>query len=81
MGLDPAPWDEMSDEERKAEIKRRQRLGIQYVNDQRKSKTRAKLEVAVQELQREGEKITQRAVAARSGCSTKTVNSHWPSLL
>jgi hypothetical protein len=80
MGLDPAPWDEMSDEERKAEIKRRQRLGIQYVNDQRKSKTRAKLEVAVQELQREGEKITQRAVAARSGCAIQTVNSHWPSL-
>ena len=80
MGLDPAPWDEMSEVERVEEIRRRQSMGAQWVHDQRKSKTRTKLEVAVQELQREGQKVTQRAVAARSGCALQTVSSHWPSL-
>jgi hypothetical protein len=80
MQLPDAPWDEMSEAERVEEIRRRQSMGAHWMHDRRKTKTRAKLEVAVQELQREGQKVTQRAVAARSGCAIQTVNSHWPSL-
>lgn len=80
MGLEPAPWDRMTDEECQAEIKRRQRLGIQYVNDMRKKQTREWLKAKAQQLQLEGHRVTKKALAKRSRCYPKTVRAHWPYL-
>jgi hypothetical protein len=80
MNLDPAPWHKMSPEECEAEVRRRRGLGGYYASEKRKQHTRERLLVAVDKLRQEGRKVTQRAVAARSGCAIQTVNSHWPSL-
>lgn len=80
MGLEAPDWGGMSPEERRVEIRRRQSMGAYWMHDKRKERTKARLELAIQELQREGQKITQRAVAERSGCSTQTINAYWPIL-
>jgi hypothetical protein len=81
MGLETPPWDEWTDEQCAAEVRRRRALGAYYASGKRKEQTREWLKAKVQELQLEGRKVTQRAVAEKSGCSTKTVNTHWPHLL
>lgn len=81
MNLPDIGWSDMSEEERAAEIVRRQRAGAYWMHGKRKEKTRARLQGAVEDLQVAGVKVTQRAVSAQSGCSIKTVNRHRDILL
>jgi hypothetical protein len=81
MQLPEVDWSSLSDGERQEEIRRRQQMAAEWVHDKRKDKTQAKLKAAIQQLKQDGQKVSQRAVAERAGCSLQTANRHWPTLL
>lgn len=77
MQLPEADWDSLTSAQRKAEIQWRQSAAAKWVHKKRKAKTRDRLVLAVHELQREGQRPTQKAVADRSGYSLRTVKEYW----
>jgi len=75
MKLPEAKWREMSFEERKAEIRRRQRLGAKFTHKKRQLSTRQRIEASVEHIRKTGGKLTANAVADHSGVSYRTVCS------
>ena len=77
MNLPELNWPEMSEQERKEEIKKRQQAGAAFTHMARKMKTEEKILKAVVEMEANGEKITQVAIAEKAGLSVRTVKTYW----
>ena len=77
MSLPPVDYEPLEREERVAVIRSRQAQGASYVNEKRRAGTMSRLVSARDELLRDGQRITQAAVAERSGLSLATVKRGW----
>ena len=77
MSLPPVDYEPLELEERVAVIRSRQAQGASYVNAKRRAGTMARIGIARDDLVRDGEKVTQKAVAERSGVSLRSVKVYW----
>ena len=72
MSLPPICYP-MEAERKKEEVRSRQVKGAEYANHVRKDATNQKIKRAIEELQAEGKKLTQAAVAKRAGISDRAL--------
>jgi hypothetical protein len=77
MNLPALNWAEMTEQQRKDEIHKRQRQGALWVAEQKTATTTDKILKAVLELEAEGLHPTQAKIAEKSGLSLRTVKTYW----
>jgi len=77
MKLQPVNYSGLNTEERQAIIRERQSTGAGYTHKKRQEGTATRIICAIEELRREGIKVTQKNITEKSGISLRTVKSYW----